>query len=145
MRKASSFLSSWALRTGDVAAVVLAAALMLASAGDHVYLWDIAYRHVATLGPLFIFQAVTGVVLALTLVVTRLVVVMLVSVLFLLSTIGGFILADTVGLFGFTLPSVTQYAWLALSSEAAGVVVLTTVLVRHARERVEIAPSPSGS
>ncbi len=128
-----NFLTSWADRTGDVVAVLVAAAIMLASAGDHVYLWDIAYRHVATLGPLFLVQAISAVVLAIVLAATRLVIVMIASLLLMLGTIAGFIVSDTVGLFGFKLPEVTQYAYLALSSEAASSAILVIVLIRHAR------------
>ena len=59
-------------RRGDVAAlgaVVAAAVLMVCSGLIHIHLWDIAYRHVATLGPLFLVQAVAALVSAVVLVV----------------------------------------------------------------------------
>ena len=37
--------------------LVLTALAVAASGAIHLYLWDIAYRHVATLGPLFVVQA----------------------------------------------------------------------------------------
>jgi hypothetical protein len=95
-------------RTGDIVVVLFASALMVASAFVHLHLWDIAYRHVATLGPLFLVQAVAALVAAVVLGATRLVVVMLGSVLLMLGTVGGFVLADTVGLFGFKLPELRR-------------------------------------
>ena len=67
-------------RRGDVVAlgaVVAAAILMVLSGLVHIHLWDIAYRHVATLGPLFLVQAIAALVMAVVLVVARAVVVAL--------------------------------------------------------------------
>jgi hypothetical protein len=120
-------------RTGDIVVVLFASALMVVSAFVHLHLWDIAYRHVATLGPLFLVQAVAALVAAVVLGATRLVVVMLGSVLLMLGTVGGFVLADTVGLFGFKLPEVTGWAYLAMGTELVSSAVLIAVLVRHLR------------
>jgi hypothetical protein len=127
------FFGGWAHRTGDVVAVLAAAVCMVASGLVHLHLWDIAYRHVATLGPLFLVQTIAALVGAAVLAVTRLVIVMLGSVLLMVGTMVGFVLADTVGIFGFKLPEVTQWAYVALASEAAATALLVTVLVRYAR------------
>ena len=42
----------------------LAAALMVASGVIHLHLWDIAYRHVPTIGPMFIAQGVAAIAIA---------------------------------------------------------------------------------
>ena len=120
-------------RRNDVVAlvaVVAAAVLMLCSGSIHIHLWDIAYRHVATLGPLFLVQAVAALVFAVVLVVTRVVAVALACMALMLGTLVGFILADTVGLFGFTLPVVTGWAYEALVTELASAVVLAVLVVR---------------
>ena len=112
---------------GDVVAlgaVVAAAILMICSGLIHIHLWDIAYRHVATLGPLFLVQAVAALVLAVVLVVARVVVVALACMALMLGTVVGFILADTVGIFGFKLPAVTGWAYEALIAELLSAVVL---------------------
>jgi hypothetical protein len=122
-----------AARKGDVVAlgaVVAAAILMILSGLVHIHLWDIAYRHVATLGPLFLVQAIAALVLAVVLVVARVVVVALASIVLMLGTIVGFILADTVGIFGFTLPAVTGWAYDALITESVSAVVLAVLVVR---------------
>jgi hypothetical protein len=117
-------------RSGDVVPVLAAAALMIVSGLVHVHLWDIAYRHVATLGPLFLVQAIAALVGAVLLAATRLAVVMAGSALLMLGTIVGFILAATVGIFGFKLPEVTAWAYWALISEALSAALLIAVLVR---------------
>ena len=125
-----------ARRQGDVVAlgaVVAAAVLMICSALVHIHLWDIAYRHVATLGPLFLVQAIAALVLAVVLVAARAVVVALVSIALMLGTVVGFILADTVGIFGFTLAKVTGWAYEALVSELLSALVLSLLVVRSWR------------
>ena len=114
-------------------AVVLSGILMICSGLIHIHLWDIAYRHVATLGPLFLVQAVAALVLAAVLVGTRVVAVALVCIVLMLGTVGGFILADTVGLFGFKLPTVTGWADEALITEVLSAVLLAALVVRSWR------------
>jgi hypothetical protein len=131
-------------------AVVVAAVLMVCSALIHIHLWDIAYRHVATLGPLFLVQAVAALVLAVVLVATRLVVVALGCVALMLGTVVGFVLADTVGLFGFTLPVVTGWAYEALVAEVVSSLLLAALVVRSwralgGRSRVHAVPPAGGN
>jgi hypothetical protein len=114
-------------------AVLVAAALMICSGLIHLHLWDIAYRHVATLGPLFMVQAAAALVLAVVLVATRVVVVALGCVALMLGTMVGFILADTVGIFGFKLPVVTGWAYEALVAELLSSLVLAVLVVRSWR------------
>jgi hypothetical protein len=121
-------------RQGDavaLGAVVAAAILMVLSGLVHLHLWDIAYRHVATLGPLFLVQAIAAPVMAVVLVVARAVMVALACIALMLGTVVGFILADTVGIFGFTLPAVTGWAYEALVTELLSALVLA-LLVRRA-------------
>jgi hypothetical protein len=104
--------------------VFLSAVLMLVSGFVHVHLWDIAYRHVATLGPLFLVQAIAALVLAVLLAVTRRGAVVVASLGLMAGTIVGFILVLTVGLFGFTLHEITNYAVVAVVVEGLSVVLL---------------------
>jgi hypothetical protein len=125
-----------ARRQGDVVAlgaVVAAAILMILSGLIHIHLWDIAYRHVATLGPLFLVQAIAALVLSVVVVVARVVVVALACIVLMLGTVVGFILADTVGIFGFKLPVVTGWAYEALLCELLSALVLSVLVVRSAR------------
>lgn len=97
---------------------------LCASSAIHFYLWDIAYRDVATLGPLFLFQGSAAASLAVLDAVTRRVPALVLSALFLVSTIGGFVLATTVGLFGFTLHEITGWAVGSVVAEALGTLLL---------------------
>ena len=97
--------------------VLLSAALMLVSGLVHVHLWDIAYRHVATLGPLFLVQAISALVLAVLLATTRRGALVVAALGLMAGTIVGFILVLTVGLFGFTLHEITNYAVIAVVVE----------------------------
>jgi hypothetical protein len=100
----------------------------------HFRLWDsFGYRAVPTIGPLFLMQAIVGVVLAvLTSVaavtwtsVGRRVLLVLVEAGFAFSTAFGLILSINVGLFGFKDSLSAPYAGLALAVEfTAGTLLL---------------------
>jgi hypothetical protein len=117
--------------------LVIDAALLIASGAIHLHLWDIAYRHVKTLDVLFLVQAVGTVLAGLILLVTRHVLVAVGSALLLAGTIVGFVLAKTVGIFGFKLPFITTEAWTVLVIEAVGVVLLaitSRLLLQRSRD-----------
>jgi hypothetical protein len=113
---------------GTTATVLLSAAalLMVASGLIHLYLWHLAYRHVATLGPLFLVQALAAIVLAVALPLGRRGFLLVAAVSLMAGTIVGFILVTTVGLFGFTLTVITGWAVAALLVEAPAIVALLT-------------------
>jgi hypothetical protein len=100
------------------------AVLVMASGLIHLYLWHLAYRHIATLGPLFLVQAAAALLLAVLLATLRRGLVLLAALSLMAGTIVGFILVTTVGLFGFTLTVITGWADLALATEAAAVALL---------------------
>src|ERR1700735_5832927 len=85
--------SLWLLYLAD-------AGLLIASGLIHLHLWDIAYRHVATLDYLFLVQVAACLVLAIALLATRHVLVAAAAWLLMAGTIVGFILARSVGIFG---------------------------------------------
>jgi hypothetical protein len=115
--------------------VLLSAALMLVSGFVHVHLWDIAYRHVATLGPLFLVQAIAALVLAVLFALTRRGAVVVAALGLMAGTIVGFILVLTVGLFGFTLHEITNYAVIAVVVEGLAVVLLAAAGLQLLRRR----------
>ena len=102
----------------------LGAVLVLVSGIEHLHLWDIAYRHVATIGPLFIVQGIVSILLAVVLAVGRRFFLVLAGMALMVGTIVGFVLALTTGLFGFTLPSISNLAWFTLAVEITAVLVL---------------------
>jgi hypothetical protein len=103
--------SLWLLYLAD-------AGLLIASGLIHLHLWDIAYRHVKTLDQLFLVQVAACLVL-------------------MAGTIVGFILARSVGIFGFKLHITTGLANTVLIIEIAGVILLaiTGLLMRRADSR----------
>jgi hypothetical protein len=115
--KPRSGLGLWVLYLCD-------AGLLVASGLIHLHLWDIAYRHVKTLDVLFLVQVAAAVLLALALLITRRLIVVLAALLLMAGTIVGFLLARSVGIFGFKLTVSTGLATTVLIIEIAGVVLL---------------------
>jgi hypothetical protein len=113
------------------------AGLLVASGLIHLHLWDIAYRHVKTLDQLFLLQVVLTILLALALLVSRHVLVVAASALVMAGTIVGFLLARSVGIFGFKLTFTSGLANTVLIIEVAAVVMLiiTGWLMRRADTR----------
>jgi hypothetical protein len=93
---ARSGLSTWVL-------CIIDAGLLVASGSIHLHLWDIAYRHVKTLGPLFLVQVVAAFAIAVAILVTRHLLAVAAGLLLMAGTIVGFILVRSGGLFGFKL------------------------------------------
>jgi hypothetical protein len=100
------------------------AGLLVTSGLIHLHLWDIAYRHVKTLDVLFLVQVVLCLLAALTLLVTRHLLVVLGAAALMAGTIVGFALARTVGIFGFRLTFSSGLADTVLVVEAVAVVLL---------------------
>jgi hypothetical protein len=100
------------------------AGLLVTSGLIHLHLWDIAYRHVKTLDVLFLVQVVLCLLAALTLLVTRHLLVVLGAAALMAGTIIGFVLARTVGIFGFRLTFSSGLADTVLVVEAVAVVLL---------------------
>jgi hypothetical protein len=103
---------------------LVGAVLLVGSSVIHLHLWSTGYRHIPTIGPLFLLQGVVGIVLALVVAATRRSWAALVGGLFAASTIGGLILSVEVGLFGFRDSLSAPDATLSLVVESAATVVL---------------------
>jgi hypothetical protein len=99
------------------------AALLAVSGAIHLNLWDTAYRHVKTLGPLFLVQVIAAFVIAIALVATRRLLIAAAAGLLMAGTIVGFIIVRTHGLFGFKLGFTSGEAWTVLVIEIAGVIM----------------------
>jgi hypothetical protein len=100
------------------------AGLLVASGLIHLHLWDIAYRHVKTLDVLFLVQVALCLLAALILLVTRHLLVVLGAAALMAGTIVGFLLARSVGIFGFRLTFSSGLAYTVLVVEGAAVVML---------------------
>jgi hypothetical protein len=100
---------------------------VLGSAVIHFHLWDsLGYRHIPTIGPLFLLQSIVGAVLAIMTGAARKFLLVLVETGFVFSTAGGLIISINWGLFGWQDTLAAPYAGLALAVEfTAGALLLT--------------------
>lgn len=108
------------------------AALLAASAVLHFQLWDSeGYRHIATIGPLFLAQAIVGVVLAIATAIFRRLILVAASAGLAISSIGGLLIAIWFGLFGWQETAAAPYVGMAFTIEAIAAVLLggATVLM----------------
>jgi hypothetical protein len=110
------------------AAFVIGALLVLWSAYIHFHLWNETdgYRHIPTIGPLFLAQSIGGLVVAIVVVAVRRVWVAIAGVGYGISTIIGFLLTVglTKGLFNFKESWSAPFADQAFAIEIALTVVL---------------------
>jgi hypothetical protein len=100
------------------------AGLLVASGLIHLHLWDIAYRHVKTLDTLFLVQVALCLLAAIAVLAFRRVIVVLAAALLMAGTIVGFVLARSVGIFGFHLTFSSGLAYTVLVIEIAAVILL---------------------
>ena len=107
--------------------------LLVVSSVIHLHLWSTGYRHLPTIGPLFLLQGVVGIVLALAVGVSRRAWAALAGALFAASTIGGLLLSVEVGLFGFQDSLSAPDAILSLVVESAALVVLASATLVASR------------
>jgi len=108
-------------------------ALLAASAAIHLHLWSTGYRHIPTIGPLSLLQAIVGIGLALALVVARRGRAALAGAVFAASTIGGLLVSVEVGPFGLKDGISAPDAALSLVVESMALVVLAAAAVVGAR------------
>ncbi len=123
-----------------LALAVPGAALLVWSAIIHLMLWSDSYRHIPTIGPLFMVQGIAGILIALAVVALRGPLVLAGAALFAAGTLGGLLLSVHVGLFGFrdslSAPFATES--LVVEAIAAGVLAVAAavqvLLARRARQ-----------
>ena len=121
----------WALR-------LLGAALLAAMGWIHLNLWLDGYRTIDVIGPAFLLNTIAGFGLAVLLLVTPRPLLGWVAALGALTafgTLGGLLLATTVGLFGFVESTSADLWWESFWVEVAAVVVLAALAALAARRR----------
>ena len=109
---------------------VVGAAAVLVSAAVHLWLWFEGFRDLHIIGPAFLLNAVGGAVIAVLLLTWRSWVPGLLTAGFGVSTLGAFILATTVGLFGLNEHWVGWNVWTAAAAEVIAIAAGALVLVR---------------
>ncbi|HET6985991.1 MAG TPA: hypothetical protein VFI00_05215 [Kribbella sp.] len=109
---------------------ILAAAAVLVSAAIHLYLWFDVFRHTDVVGPAFMVNAIGGTIIAVLLVTSRHWLPLFLAVGFGAATLGAFVIAATVGLYGVHEHWTGWEVWTAAASEVTAIIAAGTVLVR---------------
>ena len=119
-------LKSLALRVVITIMIAGGAVCTVGSGVIHLYLWgkQYGYRDIPTIGPLFLIQGITAILIGLLVIVSRQVGVLLVAVALLVASVIALVLAIEVGLFGFRDSWLAPYAWTTFYEELAGGVLL---------------------
>lgn len=99
----------------------LAAAAVLVSAAIHLYLWLDGMREEDVLGPAFLLNAVGGAAIAILLITWEHWIPPFLALGFGLSTLSGFVVSTTVGLFGVTSTWEGWEAWTAAVVELVAI------------------------
>jgi hypothetical protein len=123
-------------RFSATAAFVVGGLLIVWSSYIHFHLWQtIGYRHIPTIGPLFILQSIAGLVLGILVIGVRRIWSALLGAGFALSTLIGFLITVEHGLFGFRDQWSAPFGDQAFAIEVATIVVLgigmTICLIGH--------------
>ena len=125
--------------TGAVWALRVLGTLLLAGMGwIHLHLWLDGYRTIDVIGPAFLLNAIAGFGLAALLLVTPRALLAWVAALgavTALGTLGGLLLATTVGLFGFKESTDADLWWTSFWVEIAVAIVLAPLAALAARRR----------
>ncbi len=114
---------------------VLGAAAVAMSASIHLHLWLDGYSGIATIGPLFLLQAIAGSTLAVATLSLRRPTIAVAAASYLLATMVGFLLSVNLGLFGFQDSWSAPLATPAFADEAAGIVLLLAAANRSSAGR----------
>jgi hypothetical protein len=123
-------------------AVLLVASALVGAAGVvHLQLWADGYRHVPTLGPLFLAQGVGAVGVGAALAVTRRLALVAAALLLMVGTVAGFLLSDTVGLLGIHDTLSVPFASWALGLELGAIVALCSSALLLVRSSASPVPS----
>jgi hypothetical protein len=119
-------LRSLPWRVAVTAMIAGGAGCTVASGVIHLYLWgkQYGYRHIPTIGPLFLLQGIAAILIGLLAIVTRRLAVVLVAAGLLVASVIALVLAVEVGLFGFRDSWLAPYAWTSFYEEIVGGVLL---------------------
>jgi hypothetical protein len=112
-------------RFGAVGGIVIGAAMIAASALIHLHLWIAGYKHIHLIGPAFLFQAISGLALAVLLVAFRRLALVVAGLLFCAGSVLALLLSATVGFLGLHDGLGVPWAGWSLATELAGFLVLT--------------------
>jgi len=109
---------------------VIAAVAVLVSAAVHLQMWFDGVRDQHVIGPAFMLNAISGVVIAVLLMLWRHWIPAFLTTGFGVATLGAFVVAATVGLFGVHTTWEGAHVWIAAISEAVAIVLGGLLLTR---------------
>ena len=120
------------------------AGFLVWSAVIHLMLWSDGYKNISVIGPLFLIQAIAGIVIALAIVALRWLALLAVGAVTGVATAAGLLLSVYVGLFGYTETLSVPYATLSLAVEftAAFVLLVATCVLALAKPALVASNSP---
>ena len=120
------------------------AGFLVWSAVIHLILWSEGYKDVKVIGPLFLVQAIVGIVLALAIVALRWLALLAAGAVTGVATAAGLLLSAHVGLFGFKETLKVDYATLSLAVEfTAAFVLLVAALLLALGSSAQVASNSS--
>jgi hypothetical protein len=103
---------------------VAGAGLLIWVGALHLHLWSEGYRHIPTVGPLFLAQAIGGFALAAVVLVWPRLLAGLLGAGYMLTTLAGLVISINVGLFGFRESSSASFVVESMVLEILGAAVL---------------------
>jgi plastocyanin len=116
-------------RASGIALRLVGAGLLVATAGIHLDLYLTGYRHIPTIGVLFLLQVIAAFLLGVLVLALSRPVVALAGAGFAASTLGGYILSLWIGLFGFNEVRTTAGIVAGVVEVAAFIALTTYALV----------------
>jgi hypothetical protein len=124
------------------------AAFLVWSAVIHLQLWADGYQDITVTGPLFLIQAIAGIILAVAIAAFRRLALLAAGAAAGLATAAGLLLGVYDGLFGYTESLAVPYAVLSLAVEFTAALVLLVAtgmlaLAAPVRTARDLAPVPS--
>jgi hypothetical protein len=112
---------------------ILVAAALLGSAWVHYYLWQDGFSDIDVIGPLFLVNAVAGVVIAVAVLAWRHWLPAFFAAGFGVATLGAYVISVTVGLFDVQEQFTTQAELWGVITEAACIVLGIALMVMAVR------------
>ncbi|MDQ1685547.1 MAG: hypothetical protein QOC82_2284 [Frankiaceae bacterium] len=112
------------LRIATIAGIVFGAAMVAFSTAIHLHLWRIGYRDIPKIGPAFLFQWVSGFLLAAVLLFYRRLAVVVGGFAFCAGSVVALLLSATRGFLGLHDGLDVPWAGWSLACESAGALVL---------------------
>jgi hypothetical protein len=133
---ATSRVHAWNATPDLVAGRLVGAGLLVWMGWIHLHLWNEGYKHLPSIGTLFLLNFIFSVVLAVAVIlvpVRYLAVVAGAAALMVAGTLVSLVISINIGLFGFQDSYAAPFAHLSLWVEVAALVVLMATAVRSYR------------